>query len=133
MKHTIRTALSAGMALLALGTFVSPASAAADTPDGKRWYIGGGDSYGHVTFDDNYGSIDMDTLTLVDHLSPPGTSVRMTVRFGDWKKTVHAYSGDEIRVFLPVSFGNGDTAYFNACGWNGDDRLECRGKTKVVE
>ena len=125
--------VGAALTAAALGAFAGPASAAADTPDGKRWYIGSGDSWGHVTWDDSNGGDDRDILCLTDHLSPSGTSVGMTVRFGSWKKSVHAYNGDTTCVSLPDSFTNGDTATFDACGWNNGNQVFCRETTKVVE
>ncbi|GAA3085481.1 hypothetical protein GCM10010449_06520 [Streptomyces rectiviolaceus] len=103
------------------------------TKDGWRWYIGGGNSYGAVDWDDNYKSIDRDNLILNDDIFPSGYSVKMTVTQGDdFKKTVHAYGGDAKTVHIPL-FSKGEKAKFKACAWNNNHKVMCRPTTYVTE
>ncbi|XVQ07294.1 hypothetical protein ACQP1W_32390 [Spirillospora sp. CA-255316] len=106
MKNYVRAGLAAGAAVLALGTLAGSASAdeRAGTPDQAHWYIGSGNAYGDVTWNDHdMGLGDADVLTLNDDVVPAGYSVRMTVKQGSWEKTVHASTGGQDSVRFRAS------------------------------
>ncbi|WP_340682215.1 hypothetical protein LCL61_26480 [Amycolatopsis coloradensis] len=125
--------MTAGMvAALALGAFAVPASAAADTPDGAHWYIGSGNAYGEVRWNDHHEGKDYDQLFLNDDLFPPGYSVKMTVVHDSFEKTVHAKNGATVIVKIP-GFANGETAKFKACAWDNGEEVTCRPWTTITE
>ncbi|MFI0372606.1 hypothetical protein ACH35V_32475 [Actinomadura sp. 1N219] len=134
MKNYVRAALATGTAILALGMFATSASAAprAGTPDGAHWYIGSGNAYGEVRWDDWAGDDDMDVLTLDDDIFPQGFSVKMTVVHDSWKRTVHATYGEIEHVRIP-GFTKGEKAKFKACAWDNNIEIKCRPWTTVTE
>ncbi|MET8748392.1 hypothetical protein [Streptomyces sp. NPDC004728] len=87
------------------------------TKHGTTWPIY---SYGEVKWYDTFGGIDLDSLALSDDVFPVGYSVKMTVTFGSWKKSVHAYGGDSLMVDIP-GLHAGDEAKFKACAWDDGD------------
>lgn len=139
MKNYAHAALATGMAgAFALATMAGSASAAevtGGTPDDAHWYIGSGNAYGEVLWDDHHPfQGDADILTLKDDLAPPGYSVRMKVDFGSYVERVRASHGQSRSVYLGArNFAKGDKVRFKACAWDNGKLVTCRPWTTVTE
>ncbi|GAB2781546.1 hypothetical protein GCM10027091_14390 [Streptomyces daliensis] len=132
MRTRALLAISAGA--LTLGAVAAPASAGqrSGTVDGAHWYIGSGNAYGEVEWDDRNSSGDSDRLYLHDDLIPAGYSVKMTVEQGSFKDTVYASNGGSDNIRIP-GFSKGEKAKFKACARDNGETVTCRPWTTVTE